>query len=372
MTKMIKMSLVAAVAVAGITSTVSAKSLEETIKGVEASGMIRYRYEHASQENAVHTTENDYDLELQLSTKVNDSVSATVKVEADAVTTTADGGVPVNVTHGYFTAKVATATVLAGKQGAPGPFDDGVTGTGVVALVPVAGVTLAAGHFENHNSSPENTLGNGHVNAFAAIGSFGNVKADVWYMSATDVVTLTSLHASMPVGPVTLDVRHSTGSMDTKVVATKNDASLTKVVASGKAGDISYVAGFAVTGADNDGASNRIAVDDDNDAKTDFKVFQASVGGLNDATALLVGASMPVAKNVTAGATYVTVGYGSTTNGNDGSDAAELKLDAAYAMSKNFKVSAIYSMYSSNTAVANVVAADKDKTKSRIEVKYTF
>ena len=41
---MIKMSLIAAVAVTGLTSTVSAQPLEDAIKGVDFSGNLRYRY----------------------------------------------------------------------------------------------------------------------------------------------------------------------------------------------------------------------------------------------------------------------------------------------------------------------------------------
>ena len=40
----IKMSLVAAVAVAGLSSTAAATPLEEAIKGVDISGSIVYRY----------------------------------------------------------------------------------------------------------------------------------------------------------------------------------------------------------------------------------------------------------------------------------------------------------------------------------------
>ncbi|MFZ9659957.1 MAG: major outer membrane protein [Arcobacteraceae bacterium] len=48
MTKMIKMSLIAAVAVTGMTSAVNAQNLEDAIKGVDVSGYIDYRLENKS------------------------------------------------------------------------------------------------------------------------------------------------------------------------------------------------------------------------------------------------------------------------------------------------------------------------------------
>ncbi len=374
MTKFVKISLAAAVAVAGLSSTAAAKPMEEAIKGVDVSGMVRYRYEHKEDDTTLNssTTENDYDLEIQVKAPVNDVVSVTVLTEADAVTTTADGNVAVNVTEGYFTANTSVATIMAGKQGVPGPFDDAETGTGAVALIPAGPVTLAAGHFENV-SAAEPGLKNGHANAFALIAGTDAFSFDAWYMNAPDVATFTSIHASAPVGPVTIDARHSTGELDTALVGSgvKTDASLTKVIASGKFGGFGVVAGIGMTGDDNGKGTvaTRIALGSDNDAEVDMKVFQASVGALNDATAILLGASASVADKTTVGATYVTVDYGSTTHGNNDAEASELLFDAAYAMSSNFKVSAKYSMMSGK---ASSGAKEVDTTKSRIEVKYTF
>ncbi len=50
MTKMIKMSLIAAVAVTGMTSAANAQNLEDAIKGVDVSGYVDYRLENKSVE----------------------------------------------------------------------------------------------------------------------------------------------------------------------------------------------------------------------------------------------------------------------------------------------------------------------------------
>merc|ERR1711879_136016 len=79
-----KMSLVAAVAVAGL-SNVNAASLEEAIKGVDVSGQFRFRFnEHNTDSNtAANTAETDSDVEIEITAKVpvNDNVTAVFKID---------------------------------------------------------------------------------------------------------------------------------------------------------------------------------------------------------------------------------------------------------------------------------------------------
>src|SRR5690606_27110375 len=76
MKKFTKLSLVAAVAVAGLSSA-NAKPLEEAIKDVDVSGSVVYRYNDYKNDKAVgskSTTSNNYKIGLNLSSKVNDYV----------------------------------------------------------------------------------------------------------------------------------------------------------------------------------------------------------------------------------------------------------------------------------------------------------
>ena len=75
MRKISKISLVAAVAVAGF-STANAQPLEEAIKNVDVSGSVVYRYDNIddSEGNATRTDRNRYKIGLNLSSKVNDYV----------------------------------------------------------------------------------------------------------------------------------------------------------------------------------------------------------------------------------------------------------------------------------------------------------
>jgi reverse gyrase len=162
------MSLAAAVAVAGLTSTVSAKNLEDAIKGVEVSGYIDYRKEYRAQENGGSFDVNEYSVNVTTVTKVNDMVTATLSAGFDEVvldnvdatlgtTRTSpadlDQSATVGVDQAFFTFNMGMATVMAGKQNIPSVFvdqsDTVKQGAGVVALVKAAdALTVAAAHLE--------------------------------------------------------------------------------------------------------------------------------------------------------------------------------------------------------------------------------
>lgn len=369
MRKFAKMSLVAAVAVAGLSSTLSAQPLEEAIKGVDVSGMVRYRFESVEKGTAKSNT-NNYRIDVKTSAKVNDAVKANVTVGtatgnndntgADVTLSTEGGdvGAALTVRDANFAISLAGATVIAGKQSIPGPFvdnsaDDIARGTGVVALLPLGPVTLAAGSFNNTNAA-----GGADASELAVIAKIGDVTADLWYanVAVANEQTAYSAHVAAAIaGIVNLDVRHT--SKDNKV-ANADKATLTKVVASGKAGPVTLAAGYLKSGKNN-AATNNVSVDGDNDAAVDAKVFQASMGKLADATGLLAVAGMNLTPELSAKLTYLTVNL-DTAN----IDASETLLDVGYAMSKNFALSGKYSVYTQD--------ATDDSTKVRIEAKYTF
>ena len=80
MNKIVKLSLVTAVALAGLT-TVNAASLEEAIKGVDVSGLMRYRYDDTKVKDGKSKQLNDYDIEVNVKIPVNDSVKAVLKID---------------------------------------------------------------------------------------------------------------------------------------------------------------------------------------------------------------------------------------------------------------------------------------------------
>jgi hypothetical protein len=382
-----------------MTSTVCAQPLEEAIKGVDVSGMMRYRYDEKSDSVTKKATANNaYRLDVNTKAKVNDVITANVTVGLGTDLNTGDTGADkslasnasdaaptLNVRNANFTAALGFATVIAGKQSIPGPFvdnssDDISRGTGAVALIPAGPVTIAAGHFVNHNVT-KSFLDSAAVKAYlpvrnatelAVLGSVAGVSFDAWYANVTDTLSAISIGAKGSVAGVTIDARHSSLDMSdayaalglTAAVAGKDTATLTKVVASTKVGGATLVAGLALTGEDNGKFENRMAIDGDNDAQSDFRLWQASAGQLSDATAFLIGAGMEVMPAVTADVKYLTVDFGTGSQG-----ASELLVGLTYAMSKNFSVHTRYSMYDQDNANGSK-ASDSDM--GRLELKYTF
>ena len=375
MTKFAKISLVAAVAVAGLT-TANAQPLEEAIKGVDVSGMMRYRYEATDASTGLNTESNDYRLDVKTSVKVNDIVKANVttgitqnngggsaKNAQTAYLTTegADGSVNVAVRDANFAFALPFATVIAGKQSVPGPFvdntvDDITRGTGVVALIPVGGLTLAAGTFNN------TTLGGSDASEIALMGNYSGVAFDLWAAKAVNATTtgshdakLYSVHANTSVSGVNVDARYSTKDTDD---TTSDKLALTKVIASTKVAGFDVAVGYVQTAKSGASSDNSIALDNDNDAAVDAKIWQASMGALSDASAVLASVGTNLMQNVDGKLTYINVDLST------GATATETLADLSYAMSKNFVLSGKYSVYS--------VDDKSDATKARLEAKFTF
>ena len=91
MKKFAKMSLVAAVAVAGLSTVSSAKPLAEAIKDVDVSGTVVYRYNDYNDDidgGAGSRTSNNYKIGLTAKAKVNEDVTAVTRF----LVAGADGG----------------------------------------------------------------------------------------------------------------------------------------------------------------------------------------------------------------------------------------------------------------------------------------
>ncbi|WP_152058721.1 major outer membrane protein [Aliarcobacter butzleri] len=170
MRKISKLSLVAAVAVAGF-STANAQPLEEAIKNVETSGSVVYRYDNFndSLQGGLGSSENNqYKVGLNLSSKVNDYV----KFNSRFLVSGADGGfvnldahdgddanADVLLSHANFAfTGIKNTTITAGKQGLATPWTVAIdsdgneqTGTGILALSTVGPVTAGAGYFNQTN-----------------------------------------------------------------------------------------------------------------------------------------------------------------------------------------------------------------------------
>ncbi len=180
MRKISKISLVAAVAVAGF-STANAQPLEEAIKNVDVSGSVVYRYDNSDNSlstlNQSRTDQNRYKIGLNLSSKVNDYVKfnsrfivggddsgwATTGAKKTGsnggAQTSGDGNVDVELSNAYFGFTAIPNTIVnVGKQGLTTPYTVAVdingneqNGTGILALSTFGPITAGAGYFNNTN-----------------------------------------------------------------------------------------------------------------------------------------------------------------------------------------------------------------------------
>lgn len=176
MRKISKLSLVAAVAVAGF-STANAQPLEEAIKNVEVSGSVVYRYDNFGDDKGTwgtapndesHSERNKYKIGLNLSSKVNDYVKFNSRFIVAAENSEfadldahkgndANPDVRLSQANFAFTG-IQNTTVIAGKQALSSPWTVGIDmqgnendGTGILALTTVGPVTAGAGYFNQTN-----------------------------------------------------------------------------------------------------------------------------------------------------------------------------------------------------------------------------
>ena len=251
MKKIAKLSLVAAVAVAGFTSA-NAQSFEEAIKGVEVTGSVVYRYNDSNNDtdagsyskavknssgtvtgyddiSKVSDSTNNYKVALGLAAKVNEDVKFNSRfiVGAPSNTGTGDAGfaslnssengdqnVGTELTNAYFAyTGLKNTTVNVGKQGLTTPWTVAVdsdgneqTGTGILALSTVGPVTLAAAYFNQTNlaNSLDSKLGGFTEKTFAGEDYLVDATAVKGAVldGSEDIATVGAIAVA---GPVTVD-----------------------------------------------------------------------------------------------------------------------------------------------------------------------
>ncbi|EPA2097244.1 major outer membrane protein [Campylobacter coli] len=225
--KLVKLSLVAALA-AGAFSVVNATPLEEAIKDIDVSGVLRYRYETSNEWSDINGVaqnegsgisgkqDHKYRAQLNFSGAIADNFKAFVQLDYNAQdggygtnngSTTrsyaADNSSTLNVRQLYLTytdENVATSVIL-GKQQLNTIWTenaiDGLVGTGIkVVNNSIDGLTLAAFAVDSYNGDEQGgELGkvlNFDENLYgaAAIGSYevfnGQLNPQLWLAYMTD------------------------------------------------------------------------------------------------------------------------------------------------------------------------------------------
>lgn len=239
--KLVKLSLVAALA-AGAFSAANATPLEEAIKDIDVSGVLRYRYDTSNDWNNAGfgsgisgKQTHNYRAQINFSGAIADNFKAFVQFDYEAV----DGGY--NVTNGtgnqrndqnsltvrqlyltYTNEDVATS-VIAGKQQLNFIWTDnaidGLVGTGIkVVNNSIDGLTLAAFAVDSYNTDEQGYKDNngrpdltytgeasqyltwGNIYGAAAVGSYdlagGQFNPQLWLAYMNDNAFLYALDAA--------------------------------------------------------------------------------------------------------------------------------------------------------------------------------
>ncbi|MFY9073759.1 major outer membrane protein [Malaciobacter mytili] len=413
MKKFAKMSLVAAVAVAGLSTTSSAKALEEAIKNVDVSGTVVYRYDDRSYDDKdTDLANNNYKIGLTLKSKVNDDVTAVTRFivgsQADGGfatlgTTESDNGniaqsdaqADVSLSNVYFSyTGIANTTVNVGKQGLTTPWTVAIdadgneqTGTGILALTNVGPVTLAGAYFNNTNLNASGGLklngtkyhngtkttavlaGDANVITVGAMANIGPVALDAWYLDMEDTFDTYTIGAlakfDLDAVKLSIGARHTQLDIDNALDKNfaKEDNSLTKVEAGVKVGIFGANVGYGWT--DSEGGLAAL----DNDANSGFQGWTMNLNGVADASLLKVSVDAQVLPSLNLALNYnVLEKDKNDARAKDLTD-KEMYVQASYQMSKNFGG---YVRLGKAELEDAFDGKDNDGTIGRLQVQYSF
>jgi len=421
MKKFAKMSLVAAVAVAGLTTTSSAKALEEAIKNVDVSGTVVYRYDDRQFDNQAKDKDtNNYKIGLNLKSQVNEDVTAVTRFLVAGGdngfvslnhATGGDGQADVVLSNVYFSyTGIANTTVNVGKQGLTTPWTVAIdadgneqTGTGILALTNVGPVTLAGAYFNQTNlgtsgdvlpglnskttttfktdpgtvdvTTVSDDFGDKNIATLGAMGNIGPVALDAWYLDMQDTFDTYTLGAeakfNLDAVKLTLGARHTELDLDKKTGLDYHDKdnSLTKVELGAKMGIFGANVGYGWT--DDEGGVAGL----DDDAKTAFQGWTMNLNNVNDASLLKLNVNAQVMPALNLALNYNVLDKDKSKESGRTKDLTdkELYLQASYQMSKNFGgyirfgQAEIEDGYNDNGKTK-----DNDGTIGRLQVQYSF
>ena len=420
MRKISKISLVAAVAVAGF-STANAQPLEEAIKNVDVSGSVVYRYnnydDNGTNPKGDQTENNNYKIGLNLSSKVNDYVKFNsrfivggddggfTQLDSKKDTADGDGGADVTLTNAYFGFTAIPNTVVnIGKQGLTTPYTVAVdingneqTGTGILALSTFGPITAGAGYF---NATNLDDSGNGAstqgvtVNHRAAIkngndmyvatvqGDLDFVKLEAWYAGMQQTFGSYTLAATSNLdlaenAKLGLEARYVNLQLNDKVLQTialtSDDNSMFRFAVDGKFSIVN--ARLAYTMTDKDGGLTAL----DQDAKNTSLGWFITSNGIADADYFQAALGADILDNLNFTAHYGNLKADRTDAGRatlsslSGLGGAELKQQEVYGqltykMSKNLSTYLRYGQFEQKFDGVK----DMDQNAGRLQVAYTF
>lgn len=424
MRKISKLSLVAAVAVAGF-STANAQPLEEAIKNVEVSGSVVYRYNDYNNDSddgvtagEGSTTQNNYKIALNLTSKVNDYVKFNSRFLVGGADSgfagldTSDNGdtnVDVTLSHAYFgLTAIPNTTVNIGKQGLTTPWTVAIdsdnneqTGTGILALTTVGPVTAAAGYFNqtnlgksggmikdgatysyiDNNKDGVYTAATDDIFAQGSDGSIGSkdivvggliadldpVKLEAWYLDMADLFDTYTLSADSTFkfdgGKVGLEARYVSLDLDG---ANQPDNATAIAILTGNVGIVNAKVAYAWT--DKEGGLTAL----DQDAKNTLLGWNITSLNKVDADYWQAVLGVNVLDNLNLSANYGNIQYKVDNTTSNEVEEEEIYAQLTYKMSKNLNTYVRYGTYTKENKFGGSNDEINDDVRGRLQVEYTF
>ncbi|WP_419763822.1 MAG: porin [Arcobacter sp.] len=370
MKKFVKLSLVAAVAVTGLT-TANAQPLEEAIKGVDVSGTVAYRYDDRDT-NSSNITTNSYKIAINTKSKINDDVTFNARTiigaggnnGAMAVinSNVTDSNAAFSLTQANFAyTGIANTTIIAGKQTVPSPFavaadaaGDEDTGNGITGITTVGPVTLAGTYLQNTNLVTAGAA----IAGLGVLANVGPVALDAWYLDVTETSATNDGHKAYTIGAsskiemVSLYARYSAVEPD----VTSEKESLWKVGAKAKFGIVGLSVDYGKT---NDVTTYQRGVNltGDADAAVNLQGWALNLN-TDDSSLIKVGANVDVMEGVNLSATYLDKDAGAA------ADSDEIYGQVTYKMGKNLMTYVRIGEHQTTGAAKG--------TRGRLHVQYSF
>ncbi|WP_417326193.1 porin [Halarcobacter sp.] len=388
MKKFAKMSLVAAIAVAG--TTASAQPLAEAIKNVDVSGTVAYRYNDYEEKNINDDSEstNNYKIAVNLKSKVNDDVTANTRFiigaaggdaaslrnhGTDTAAGNGDQNVDVTLSEVNFTyTGLANTSITVGKQGLATPFTlhrdamgNEQTGTGILAQTNFGPLTLAGAYFNQTNlnvnvGEMSNSLdldGSENVVVAGAILNIAGITADAWYVDLQDVLDAYTigLAASYKISEVSLNPYARYTALELN--GTSDDNKLWKVGMRAQMGIFGAHLGYGKT--DDEGGVTSL----DYSAATGYdEHWRVTLSGQKDADVIYADVNAQVTDTINLSLNYSDLD-------NDSTDTQETEIygQVKYDMSSNFYTFVRFGQYEVDQA-----GDDIDSSIGRVHVQYSF
>ena len=373
MKKFIKMSLIAAVAVAGLSSTSSARTLADVADNVDVFGYVQLRYD----ENSITGSKYTHKEVLGVTGKINDDLSY-MFAGANLATHESQGSganaaaryTNFLMVYNYFTyTGIKDTSISIGRQGLDTPLttvydpaDATSEATGVALTSKLGPVTLNLARFASTDfnavsgrySKPGTAISGTETYSHLGLsGKVGPVALDAWYADMENTYDTFTVGASakLKAGDVAISPYARYTSADIEDV--NADQSIAQAGVTVKAG----IVGGSIAYGESDKEGGWVTFD--KDTKANIQGWNVSLLGEADADLTKANLNVDVLSNVNVGLNYTSLDKATGSN-----DIEEVYAQIKYQMSSNFSAALkIGQIEEDNTA---------DKEIGRVDLLWLF